>query len=167
MLYELRQEPGFLFRGFHQMSRAEVAELTGLSLQAASLARRRLASEPLIWGGTPEALALFSDALGEHDLRLQKGGRFHHVTSHVSKADALFRLLVRAGQTGQRAPSILACGDSPNDLELIDAADQALLFPQRDGRFLREASPTLHHAPVAGPSCWLSSVRKILDRGTA
>lgn len=161
-LHELRQEPDFDFRGFHEMSRYEVAELTGLGMDEAALARRRLASEPLLWLGKPVALERFRGALADRGLDLLRGGRFHHVTGPGGKRAALDRLLERVARADGTSPRVIACGDAPNDLELIDVADRALVFPQRDGTYLRREDERIAHAPAAGPAEWLAGVRRLL-----
>jgi mannosyl-3-phosphoglycerate phosphatase len=162
-LHEISAEAEFRFRSFHQMSRAEVAELTGLGMTEAALARRRLASEPLRWHGAPQALPRFVTALGARGLRLQRGGRFYHVTAAAAdKRHALDALLAKLDADYDVSPMLIACGDAPNDLELIDAADRALLFPQRDGTYLREADERIAHARTAGPADWLAGVRRII-----
>ena len=163
VLHELRHDdPGFAFRGFHEMSRHEVSELTGLDPDAAGLARNRLASEPLLWLGTTVALERFREALAERNLKLEKGGRFHLVTGPGGKRAALDRLLERLARADGDCPRIIACGDAPNDLELIDIADRALVFPQRNGSYLRGENDRVAHAAGPGPAEWLEGVRRIL-----
>jgi mannosyl-3-phosphoglycerate phosphatase len=68
VLHDLREQSGFRFRGFHDMSAAEVARDTGLSEAQAILARQRLCTEPLLWQDDDGAFAGFSAKLAEAGL---------------------------------------------------------------------------------------------------
>jgi len=56
-LADLRTERGYGFAGFSDLSVTDVAQLTGLTSEAAQAARRRDGSEPLLWQDTPQRLA--------------------------------------------------------------------------------------------------------------
>lgn len=159
----LRDERGFPFRGFSDMTPTEVAELTGLSLAGAEKARQRISSEPILFTGNRVALQAFEAALSACDLNLVLGGRFHHVGSHLNKGRAVARLwrLLRF-QFGIRARTV-ACGDAPNDLEMMERADHAIVFPDRGGSYLEPANPNTRRAPVAGHRAWLNAVSEVLE----
>ena len=52
-LHKIREENGFRFSGFSDMSSPEVADLTGLSLPRAEMAKQRLFTEPVMWQVKP------------------------------------------------------------------------------------------------------------------
>ena len=162
-LLELREKPGYRFRGFGDMSPAEVADLTGLDEASANAAMQRLASEPLVWEGTPSAMRSFARDLNELGLNLNLGGRFHHATGNRDKASAV--ATVRQCLAGGRPASIttLACGDAPNDVQMMLAADYALVFPHRNGGYALPPDTTIFHAPDAGPAAWLERVSHIVE----
>ncbi len=162
-LRALRFQNDFAFRGFSDMTPLEIAELTGLSHSGAGKARQRVGSEPLAFSGSAEELETFRAALAEHDLEMVLGGRFHHVGSHLSKGRAVARLwrLLRF-QFGIH-PKTLACGDAPNDLEMMERADHAIVFPDRGGAYLQPDNPNTQRAPVAGPTAWLEAVSEVLE----
>ena len=162
-LLKLRETPGYDFRGFGDMSPAEVAELTGLDRDSAAHARQRMASEPLIWQGAPAALEAFRLDLEGLGLDLVLGGRFHHVTGRRNKAGAVAAVKRLVGRGPGRAVTTLACGDAPNDIEMMRAAHFALVFPDRGGRYLLPEGPTVTHAPRAGPDAWLECVARIVE----
>ncbi|MGE0624429.1 MAG: HAD-IIB family hydrolase [Pseudomonadales bacterium] len=163
-LRAIRFDHGFPFRGFSDMTPDEVASLTGLGSNAAERARRRLASEPLLWEGNEAELGTFRAELAEAKLDLVAGGRFLHVGSHINKGRALARLwrLLRF-QFGIHAVTV-ACGDAPNDLPMMERADHAIVFPARDGGYLAPDNPNTYRAPVAGPAAWLEAVSGVLNR---
>jgi mannosyl-3-phosphoglycerate phosphatase len=159
----LRFEHDYPFRGFSDMTPCEISTLTGLTHSGAEKARQRVGSEPILWQGDSGGLEEFQAALAAHDLELVRGGRFHHVGSNLNKGRALARLwrLLRF-QFGIHART-LACGDAPNDLDMMERADHAIVFPMGDGDYLELANPNTSRAPVAGPGAWLTAVTDLLD----
>lgn len=72
----VQREGGAQFRSFDDLSAAEVAALTRLTVAEAARAKQRLATVPLKWDGTEAELAQFCAALELEGLRLVQGGRF-------------------------------------------------------------------------------------------
>lgn len=163
-LAALRRD-GFRFRGFSDMDDAEVAGLTGLDLAAAARARRREASEPLLWLDDASALARFEAALAAVGLQTRRGGRFLHVLGRrVDKGRALQRLHGHyQSQAGGGTMLAFALGDSPNDLDMLRVADVGVLVQRPDGTYAAaEAPPGLLHARGKGPAGWGEAVRRLL-----
>ena len=159
----LRRTRSYQFRGFGDMTAGEVAERTGLDVQSAEEARRRMGTEPLAWGSDADSLERFRQDLAELGLCLERGGRFHHVSAHANKQGALRRLIKQIRyQTGERI-STLACGDAPNDLDMLSHADRALVFPGSEGNYLLPESDRVWHAPKAGPATWLACVSRMIE----
>ena len=162
-LEDLRTRGGYRFRGFADMTSSEVAERTGLDLASAEAARDRLASEPICWEDDKAALGRFAEELAAAGLRLDRGGRFHIVTSGHGKQKAVRDLIRRIRyQTGQRFAT-LACGDAPNDLDMLVHADRALVFPRATGDYLLPKGANVWHAPKAGPATWLACVSRVFE----
>jgi mannosyl-3-phosphoglycerate phosphatase len=163
VLNRLRRRQGYRFRGFADMSDAEVASDTGLSLEQAALARRRLCSEPLRWQDSRAALERFARDLATTGLHLTRGGRYHHVLAAVDKAEAMARLQGLYRRQGWCDFLNLALGDSPNDLSLLQAADIAVVIPRKHGgRLELETGKRLIHAPEPGPAGWNRVVLKLI-----
>ena len=164
-LMELRTERDFRFTGFGDMEVAELCALTALSADGAALAQQRSASEPLLWNESTERLQEFREALKESDLSLVRGGQFYHVSgADNDKAHALKDWHAR------NAPNtrIIACGDAPNDFQMLKAADRAIVFPNKktadgvDTEAVLARSATTEHAEAAGPDGWLLAVNSLL-----
>ena len=164
VLSGLRRARGYRFRGFADMSAAEVAAETGLALDQATLARRRLCSEPLHWEDSPQALERFVEDLVAAGLHLTRGGRYHHVLAAVDKADAMARLQGLYRRQGWDGFLNLALGDSPNDLSLLEAADIAVVIPRKDGgRLELDTGKRLIYAPEPGPAGWNRVVLELIQ----
>lgn len=164
-LQQLRQHHGFRFRGFNDMSSAEVARATGLDAHQAACARRRLSSEPLLWQDSAAALVAFREQLAALGLHLTRGGRFWHVMGDTDKAIAMARLCQLYRGAGFRDFTTVALGDGPNDAGLLAAADIAVIIPRKDGGRLdcRGRHETLL-APHPGPAGWNAVLQTLLDR---
>ena len=161
----VRAETGVDFRGFGDMSEAEVAERTGLAPEDAARARAREASEPGVLAGSDGDLEAFRTALAERSLRLVRGGRFLHVMPGADKADAVRR--VGAQLRAERPePGLvtIAAGDSENDADMLAAADHAVVVRRPDGSWLElgRAHGVLRSRAV-GPAGWAECLDRLLD----
>ena len=159
---------GFPLRGFADMSAQEVAELTGLSVEAARLARQREFDECFVMetatapgGPTLEQAA---QALG---YRLTRGTLLH-LLGHQEKGRAL--RLLRAAYERLLGTSLrtIALGDGYNDLPMLLAADTAVLIPPPIGASHSDlaralaAHPHVIAAPHPGPAGWASVLLELL-----
>jgi mannosyl-3-phosphoglycerate phosphatase len=164
VLAQLR-DADFDFFGFADMNAEEVAAVTGLTPADARLAMRREASEPLQWRGDDRALSNFRNALAKRGLRLLLGGRFLHVMGACDKASAMRRLCDRYAVRHGCPVRCIALGDSPNDAEMLAAADVPIVIRRPDGSAL--SLPTRKDAiisEVPGPEGWNQALSGVLDR---
>lgn len=127
-LNQLRQQHGYRFSGFHDMSTEQVVLATGLDDSDAAKARLRQFGEPLQWRGNDEQLEQFRTQLQLAELHLVTGGRFMHVMSPVDKSHAIHWLTRQYQITQPDAEwTTIGLGDSPNDTQLLAAVDHAYL----------------------------------------
>lgn len=149
----------FLFQRLGDMSLEEFMERTGLEMGAAQRARTRQYSEPLVWNDSPEALERFRQVLSEASLNLLKGGRFHHVIGNTDKGRALN--VIRTLYPGR--PTVLALGDSGNDIEMLRQADIAAII--RSPVHALPDTGALSRCLVSereGPAGWAECVMEVL-----
>ena len=148
--------------GFGDMTPAEVAALTGLSLDEAVLAKQREYGEPFVFpGATDERMLQTIEASG---LRWTQGRLFHLMGNHhKGKAVALLRTLFERA----KGPLMIAgLGDSLNDLPFLLAVDHPVLVRKKDGSHdPRINIPGLYRTQKIGPAGWNEAVQKLL--GTA
>lgn len=163
-LESLRAERGFSFEGFGDWDVRQVSEATGLPPQEAALAKARQCSEPLVWQDSLEALASFRALLAERSLHLVAGGRFLHVLGPTDKGRALRTVVSRYAEGLGAKPYVLALGDSPNDLEMLRAADRAVVVHNARGPGIPVSDlPEATHTRRSGPRGWREAVDSLLS----
>ncbi|OSQ50901.1 HAD-IIB family hydrolase [Marivita geojedonensis] len=150
------------FIGFGDMTTQEVALHTGLSPDAAKRAQDRAFSEPGIWSGSDDTLADFRSALADQGIVAQHGGRFLTLSFGRTKADAMHVV-----SSALAATRTVALGDAPNDITMLQAADQGVIVanPHRpvlpplegeaEGHIIRTRKP--------GPKGWNEAINALLD----
>jgi mannosyl-3-phosphoglycerate phosphatase len=151
--------------GFSSLLPAELRRLTGLSTEEAARGKQREFDEPFLLEDEA-ALPEVEAAASRHGLRLQRGGRFHHLTGATDKGRA-FRVLVGMLAAEGASFHTVGLGDAANDLPLLEAVDEPILMPRPGGRVdetLRAALPEAACAPAVGPAGWNATVLEVLDR---
>ena len=167
ILNQLRQQHGFQFNGFHDMTTAQVALATGLSDSDAARARLRQYGEPLQWQDSDEQLEQFRTQLQLADLHLVTGGRFVHVMSPVDKSHAI-HWLARQYQIMQPDADwqTIGLGDSPNDAQLLATVDQPYLVRnlhlQAEQQELRKINGILP-TKESGAAGWNEAIMRFLS----
>lgn len=158
------------FTGFSDWSVEEIARRTGLSPEAAKRARMRRFSEPGLFDGTPQERDVFVAALNAVGLQARMGGRFLTLSHGATKAGRMAEIVERlaSGRTGSEPVTTVALGDAENDIEMLQAADIAVIVAnpahaplpalegEEDGHVIR--------TELAGPAGWARAIGDILDR---
>lgn len=159
-LERLVQEP---LQAIDALTEEQVAALLGLTGEALQRAARRRWSLPFV---PPSAAArlrlpLLAQNLG---VAVVQGNRMGHLLgAQVSKGRALAHLKAHCrAETVQ----VLALGDSPNDMPLLDAADVAVVVPGAQGphSVFAEAlaSGRFQLAPAPHGAGWSAAVQALL-----
>jgi mannosyl-3-phosphoglycerate phosphatase len=146
---------------------AELAELTGLTQEQAELSKQRTATEPLLWDGSDDALVEFEQRLQQSGLQLIKGGRFYHAMGQYDKADAMHYLLQQYQKLYSEEVLSIALGDSPNDLNMLEAADYAVVIRGANSRQLSfTVGKMVIYSQGMGPVGWNGAMQPLLDQLT-
>lgn len=160
VLAEAARETGCRVWGFADATVAEVAAWCGFSEGEALLAKQRDFDEPFLLesgdGGDLES------AIARHGLRTTRGGRFWHILGNNDKGVAVRKL--RDAYLQASVPvSVVALGDSPNDLPLLEQAEIPVLMPGPRLPEMRSALPQAIVAPLPGSAGWGAAMLEILS----
>ena len=153
------------YEGFSQLTTQQLAELTGLNDEQASMAKQRQYGEPLNWLGSAQVKAEFIEQMEKLGANLLQGGRFLHVSGHCDKGLAQGWL---AQQYQQNDPLIqeivtIALGDSGNDSAMLEAATIAVQIrsPVHDFPKLKRQQD-VYQSQQDGPAGWAECLQKIV-----
>ncbi|MDX9820586.1 MAG: HAD-IIB family hydrolase [Syntrophales bacterium] len=153
----------FSIRGFGDLDTVEIAELTGLPMDQARLARAREFSEPFLISD-PAALPGLEMEAARRGLKVTSGGRFHHlIAAEQDKGRAVRKLIDLYARFRGTNPRTVAIGDSRNDLSMLEQADQPVLIPRPDGTREEFDLPNLVIASFPGSLGWNAVVARILS----
>ncbi|WP_034948238.1 mannosyl-3-phosphoglycerate phosphatase-related protein [Erwinia oleae] len=157
-LAQLRNQQGFKFIGFADVTEKEVSEWTGLTPGDAALAKDRQGSESIIWRDSQENFDRFQQALKEQRLALIQGGRFWHVMNEGSgKATALAWLLKHIPSRAGQPWITLGLGDGPNDAPMLDSTDYAVVIKGYNNTpvtLSRRDEARIYRCALYGPEGW-------------
>ncbi|MEM7430710.1 MAG: HAD-IIB family hydrolase [Pseudomonadota bacterium] len=160
----VKADGNYQCQAFFEMGPQIIAEHTGLSLAQATLANRRSASEPILWLDSEDNARVFIDQLTTRGLRCVHGGRFLHVMSNTSKGEAVRRLIAAYQQivTAKTLVSV-ACGDAPNDLDMLASTDVAVMIPGHHVHsMVLDAGNRVVRPARSGPSGWNEAILTLL-----
>lgn len=153
------------FRGFADLGVRGIIAATGLSEPAARLAGQRRFSEPGLWSGTDKEQAHFIAWLVEHGVSARSGGRFLTLSFGGTKAgqmDAVIETLLPDAD-----PFIVALGDAPNDIEMLERADRGFIVANPHGkpmpRLAAENDGRVTRTTKVGPAGWNEAVLLIVS----
>ena len=149
------------FSGFSQWSVEELCKHTGLPADQARLAAQRQFSEPGIWSGSAQELAQFTALLAKQGITAQMGGRFLTLGPGSSKAQRMTEL---AAACRRKDPHlvVIALGDAPNDIEMLEQADRGYIIrnPAHGGvpPLHGESGGRIRRSHLTGPAGWNNCV---------
>lgn len=156
---------GNRFEGFADWTVEEVAAVTDLPRDAAARAQDRWATEPFLWRDSVEKWPLFIAELERNDLRAVQGGRFWCAMGQFDKSAAVRWLVERyQEQEPSTALQVVALGDSPNDLQMLEQADVAVVVRSENSDQLE--LPDHRHVlrtTKPGPAGWQEAISTVLQ----
>jgi len=165
-LAKVRDEHGFKFEGFNDWSVKEIAQQTGLSLEASELAAAKEYSEPFVWQDSPERFDRFKQQAQEAGFSVLKGGRFYHLQGKTDKAKPLRWIRQNLEQIfPQLSPTaqLICLGDNHNDIAMLEYADRPVLIRSPKADFpIIDTDRQVVHTRGEGPVGWHEAMQSIL-----
>jgi mannosyl-3-phosphoglycerate phosphatase family protein len=157
----LRDRFNIKVKGFGDMTAEDVSELTGLTLEEATLAKLRDFSEPFVFQGTPDER--FLNAIEDCGFHWTQG-RLHHIIGDNDKGKAV-NILKSLFETEDYKIITIGLGDGLNDLSMLKTVDQPVLIPKENGRHDHRINlPNLIKAEGIGPDGWNKAIIELLSR---
>ena len=163
-LIQVRVTTGLRFEGFHDVSTAEVSQVTGLNLKAAKLAQVREYSETIITKFTKQQLALFSQGCARHGLHFIQGGRFLNVVGEGVNKGVAVSLLIEHLKSQFDDVITFGIGDSKNDETMLRAVDHPFLVQRPHGKWETLDIHDLNYISAIGPLGFVNAAEYIERR---
>ena len=150
-------------RGFGDMSIEEIADLAGLSIDKAELAKSREFTEPFLLDSHQDSGAL-DNLAKSHGMKITRGGRFYHLMGLRQDKGAAVRLVqdIFRRQMGENMISI-GIGDRDNDQPMLREVDIPVLIPHPEGGYSDIHLTGLVKAEAPGARGWNDVVERILN----
>lgn len=164
VLRELRDQHQWSFRGFADMTVADVQTLTGLPEDGAEQAKNRRFSEPLVWEDSDNHYINFVKTVTDAGFKVIRGGRFVHILGQTDKGQAISWFRRYYEQLTQTSTELIALGDSPNDIDMLQIADYAVAVksPTHDyPEFSTNGTPV--YTEGLGPVGWNQAIHQITE----
>ena len=148
-------------RGFSDLTRNDICELTGFDPEEADRANAREFDEPFISldpERTPELLC----ALEQTGKRWSRGTHFYHVFGPSDKASAVWILLKFYERAFGQVDSI-GIGDAPSDIGFLQLMQRSVIMPSEFSSRMRKALPEAESPVRPGPLGWSDSIAGFLN----
>ena len=153
-------------RGFHNMSVAEIAQQSGLSVRDAKYAKLREYDEPFeVLSDDPGLVSSLLAEIEQQNLTWTRGGRFYHIRGRHNKGQAV-QLLSGLFRCANPQITTVGLGDAPNDISLLEAVDVPIVLPPKHGngsQGLGGWAASLKRADYPGPRGWNQAVLGLLN----
>jgi mannosyl-3-phosphoglycerate phosphatase family protein len=157
---KLSLDMGIDFRPYSKLTLLKISKITGLSEAAAQRAQNREFSETLTASLDDEVWKEVNTRLNEVDLQCLCGGRFYTVTSQECNKGTAMKMLMDAYRSSERGNwKSIAIGDSANDYDMLQSADQGYLVQKSDGSWNEMNIPRLKQISGIGPQGWVEAIR--------
>ncbi|MCC6585357.1 MAG: HAD-IIB family hydrolase [Bryobacterales bacterium] len=164
LLERAARESGVAVRGFSGMTPLEVAAVTGLTLEAATLAKVREHDEPFLVDG-PDVAPLLR-AIERMGKRWTRGGRFFHIHDAIDKGEAV-RVVSNHFRSRWGQVVTVGLGDAPNDIPMLAVCDHAVIVGDEFATEMQRALPRARVTAEGGPAGWNRAVLELIGHTAA
>ncbi|WP_455240323.1 mannosyl-3-phosphoglycerate phosphatase [Methanothermobacter tenebrarum] len=152
------QKKGYKIIGYQDMTPEEIAEITGLSIHDAKLAKDREFSETII-EYDEEGLEKL-----KRKFNVQIGGRFIHVFGKGADKGKAIKILTKFYKEEHEKIKTIGIGDSYTDEPLLKAVDIPALVKGYNGQWAQVNVKNLYYAKEAGPKGWAETMKKFIPK---
>lgn len=140
----------------------QAIDMTGLTESEARLAQTRQFSIPLRFADDNTGQVFAEQALSD-GFGVLRGGRFLHLIGETDKGQSQLVLKALYEKARQAEMTLIALGDSPNDLQMLEAADIAVLVNSPSSDKCRVNHPQLICTQQPAPEGWVEGIEQALS----
>ncbi len=145
------------FTTFGDMSVEEVAQVSGLNLRMAQLAKEREYSETLVMQGDKHETELVLSAITKQGLSWTFGGRFYEISMGADKGTAV-KILNELFRLNYGQIITYGIGDGQNDAPLLATVHYALLVQNTNKRWSNLRIKDVIKVKDTGPDGWSRAI---------
>ncbi len=139
----------------------EAIAMTGLQAADAALAQRRDFSVPLRFAN-PSLEQSFAERALDDGFGILKGGRFLHLIGETDKGLSQ-QILKQLFETSSGFEwQLIAIGDSPNDRQMLESADIAVLVNSPSSDACQISHHRLIHTNAEAPEGWVEGIERAM-----
>ncbi|AFZ35033.1 mannosyl-3-phosphoglycerate phosphatase family [Stanieria cyanosphaera PCC 7437] len=151
-------------QGFGDLSEQTIQSLTGLPPEEAKLAKQREFTEPFISPKQIDA-KIVEDTAAKYGFRVLLGDRFSHlIDAQAGKGKAVRWLMSNHQLLAEEEVITVGLGNSPNDLEMLEAVDIPIVIASVQGVHPGLVSKGWQVAPAPGSQGWAEAVAAIYEQ---
>jgi len=164
VLDSVKRETRIPIKGFSDLTVKEISSLCGLSLQEATLAKRREYDEPFLLEGGEKEAELVKGKIEEKGMNYVWGGKFHHILGKNDKGKAVV-MLKELYENEFFSILTVGIGDSLNDLPMLSVVDRPVFLKGEDSLSL-DALPPIQNFTIingTGPQAWNEVILNIIN----
>lgn len=164
MLNDVQIETGLTIETFCDLSASQIAQITGLDIDSAKLAKDREYSATVVTKFEDHELTSFLDACKKQNLQCAFGGRFMSITGKGADKGNAVGCLTAFYQAQFGNIITVGIGDSPNDAPMLQAVDYPYLVQRPNGEWRHLDIPNLTRIPAIGPLGFTAMVNDLKTR---
>jgi mannosyl-3-phosphoglycerate phosphatase len=162
LLIEVRKKGNCCFKGFGDMGVEEVAEITGLDVNLARLAKQREYDETLIFDmAEKEVKSCIKTIKRETGLSCVQGGRFYDAMGPNDKGKAV-SIITNLFRKKWGKVKTIGIGDSCNDFPMLNKVDFPILVQKPDKKWEETESKSIHRIEGIGPVGWKNAIHNVI-----
>lgn len=159
-LEEISEKNNLTITGFGDMDALDIANLTGLDVKSAKLAKKREYEETLNLEGTERDIKVILSKIEEAGLKWSKGGRFYSASRGSDKGKAT-KIVTELFEKKLGKIRTIGIGDSFNDVAMLSQVGFPVLV-QKPGNYWEEINlQNLYRVSGVGPQGWIRAIEEL------